>query len=257
MAQKVRFHALDEARGFAVLCMVFYHAFYTMAYSFNIEFGKKLLDFFTPAEPFFAMFFIFLSGIMSQLTRSNLIRGLKLSVVAVAVSAVTIWLMPRFGFGGNEIYFGVLHLLSCGMLLVALVNPRLKEIKFPIIPIIVFVCLFAATYNIELGYVGIKGIIHYNLPRYIYQGNFLSFLGFHNMLFASADYFPIFPWIFMFFAGASVGIYAARGKFPNFLKPRRIIPLGYMGRHALIIYVLHQPVIFGIIIAINWVISLF
>ena len=34
-----RIHLMDELRGFAVFCMVFYHAFYTLAYLFNLEFG--------------------------------------------------------------------------------------------------------------------------------------------------------------------------------------------------------------------------
>ena len=38
--------------------MVFYHAFYSMSEFFNIAVGTKLLDFFTPAEPFFAALFI-------------------------------------------------------------------------------------------------------------------------------------------------------------------------------------------------------
>ena len=164
--------------------------------------------------------------------------------------------MPEFGFGGNEIYFGVLHLLSCGMLLVALVNPHLKKIKHPIIPVLIFLAMFMVTYYIELGYVGLPSL-HFNMPKALYQNNTLAFLGFHNLWFTSADYFPLLPWVFMFFAGAAVGLYAARGKFPNFLKPRRIVPLGFVGRHALIIYVLHQPAIFGIIMAINWIISLF
>ena len=79
--QKVRYHGLDEARGFAVLCMVFYHAFYTIGYNFNMPWGIVLFDFFTPAEPFFAMFFIGLSGAMCQFTRSNLKRGIKLALI--------------------------------------------------------------------------------------------------------------------------------------------------------------------------------
>ena len=52
-AGKKRIYLLDELRGLAVFCMVFYHAFYSMSEFFNIAIGTKLLDFFTPAEPFF------------------------------------------------------------------------------------------------------------------------------------------------------------------------------------------------------------
>lgn len=51
-AGKKRIYLLDELRGLAVFCMVFYHAFYSMSEFFNIAIGTKLLDFFTPAEPF-------------------------------------------------------------------------------------------------------------------------------------------------------------------------------------------------------------
>ena len=51
-AGKKRIYLLDELRGLAVFCMVFYHAFYSMSEFFGFEIGTKLLDFFTPAEPF-------------------------------------------------------------------------------------------------------------------------------------------------------------------------------------------------------------
>ena len=61
-AGKKRIYLLDELRGLAVFCMVFYHAFYSMSEFFNIAVGTKLLDFFTPAEPFFAALFIVISA---------------------------------------------------------------------------------------------------------------------------------------------------------------------------------------------------
>lgn len=44
-AGKKRIYLLDELRGLAVFCMVFYHAFYSMSEFFNIAVGTKLLDF--------------------------------------------------------------------------------------------------------------------------------------------------------------------------------------------------------------------
>ena len=79
-----RIHTMDELRGLAVLCMIFYHAFYTMAFLFGIPLGRTLLYFFMPAEPYFAGLFILISGISCQLSHSNLIRGAKLLLVAAA-----------------------------------------------------------------------------------------------------------------------------------------------------------------------------
>ncbi len=251
---KTRYHALDEARGFAVLCMVFYHAFYTIGYSFDIEFGRVLMDFFMPAEPYFAVFFIALSGAMCQLTRSNFKRGLKLLCISALLTAVTL-AMTYFGFEGSEIYFGILHLLAVGMLLVALINPLLKRLN-PLFLAIVFLALFILCYNVEYGYLGL-GSLRFQLPQSLYNTDSLFIFGFHSLYFYSADYFPLLPWIFMFLFGAALGLYEARGKFPKFLIKRRIIPFGFIGRHALEIYILHQPVIFGIAFAIEWVISFF
>lgn len=254
--EKIRYHGLDEARGFAVLCMVFYHAFYTMGYSFNMPWGLWLFDFFTPAEPFFAMFFIGLSGVMCQFTRSNFKRGIKLAAISAVLTAVTV-AASRFGVEGAEIYFGVLHLLSVGMLLVALINPVLRKIH-PLILALVFLALFVAFYNVEYCRFGFgTGELSVKLPFEWYQNDALAFLGFHSPYFYSADYFPLLPWIFMFLFGASLGLYNRRGKFPNFLIKKRIAPLGFLGRHALWVYILHQPVIFAICFVADWLISLF
>lgn len=52
-AGKKRIYLLDELRGLAVFCMVFYHAFYSMSEFFSFEIGTKLLDFFTPRRAVF------------------------------------------------------------------------------------------------------------------------------------------------------------------------------------------------------------
>ena len=57
-----RYFLLDEIRGFAVICMVFFHAFYTCFETLSIGFFGDLINFFLPAEPFFAAGFIFISG---------------------------------------------------------------------------------------------------------------------------------------------------------------------------------------------------
>ena len=73
--------------------------------------------------------------------------------------------------------------------------------------------------------------------------------------FYSADYFPIFPWMFVFFAGASIGLWAVRGKFPAFMAKSRLRPLAFVGRHALLIYILHQPVLYGLFSLVQWIIQ--
>lgn len=52
-----RIYFLDEVRGFDLILMVFFHAFYVIGYLFQFRWGAWLFQFFNPAEPFFAGLF--------------------------------------------------------------------------------------------------------------------------------------------------------------------------------------------------------
>lgn len=241
-----RIHLMDELRGFAVFCMVFYHGFYTLAYLYNIELGKILLHFFMPAEPWFAGLFILIAGISSNLSHSNLARGCKLLGVALVVSLATWLVVPE-----ERILFGILHFLSVCMILYGLLQPRLRRDRpFTWRPIAGCALLFLLTRNISAGSLGI-GPLSVQLPAFLYTTDWLAPLGIYSPGFFSSDYFPLFPWIFVFFAGTSLGRLAAMGRFPAFAYRARAPFFSWLGRRALAIYVLHQPVIYGV----SWVVS--
>ena len=70
--------------------------------------------------------------------------------------------------------------------------------------------------------------------------------GFMPKSFFSTDYFPLLPWLFLFWVGYFLHHLVGRGR----LAPlRRSVcpPLGWMGRHSLVLYLLHQPVILGVL----------
>lgn len=247
-----RIHLMDEIRGFAVLCMVFYHGFYLLSNLFYISFFHDLLYFFMPAEPFFAAVFVGISGIASQLSRSNLKRGLKLAAVAVAVSLVTVLVVP-----GEAILFGVLHMLAVCMILFGLLQKALARVPFWAG---LFACLLLALLTWGLNtpypqtYVGIPGLAQWTLPLGLQNTPGLFPFGIRGEGFSSSDYFPLFPWLFVFLAGAFVGRFAVAGRFPAFTYRSRVPLFSWVGRHALIIYVLHQPLLFGIATAVQWII---
>ena len=76
--------------------------------------------------------------------------------------------------------------------------------------------------------------------------------------FISSDYFPLLPNLGFFLLGAVLGrtLYREkRTRFPGVspdLPPIRL--LRAMGRHSLTIYLLHQPVLAGVTMVINWMI---
>ena len=241
---------MDEIRGFAVFCMVFYHGFYTLAFLFQSEIGLFWLRFFTPAEPWFAGAFILIAGISSDLSHSNLVRGLKLLGVALVVTFATWIVVPD-----ELILFGILHFLSVCMIVFGLLQPKLKRMKFSRIPVAVCALLFAVTYALPKGYLGFPPHAAIRLPAALYSTNWLAPLGFNSPNFTSADYFPLLPWIFIFAAGTVIGKLAAQGKFPKWMYISRVPLLSWLGKHALVIYVLHQPVIFGVGEAISYLIG--
>lgn len=236
-----RIHAMDELRGFAIICMVFFHAFYTMSFMFDISAGSVLFSFFAPAQVYFACGFIVISGIASCLSRSNLKRGLCLFAVALGVTVVTCLFLK-----GNEIYFGILHLLAVCMVAAHFVMPVLEKIPVAI-GAGVNAVLFYMTYDVMYGRLKIPFYGYVRLPSSLYEGNLLSPLGFFNGDYFSADYFPILPYMFMFFVGVFVGRLAKQGRFPLFLYKSRVPFLSFVGRHTLIIYIVHQPIIYVIL----------
>ena len=235
-----RIHLMDELRGFAVLCMVFYHAFYTLAVLFDLGWSRALLLFFMPAEPFLAALFIFISGISSDLSHSNLRRGLKLAAVALGVTLVTALFVPD-----EAIWFGILHFLSVCMILYGLLKPKMDKIPFSWAWPALSAALFFFTRNIARGYLGFGDFRMLALPQALYGTNWLFPLGIYAKGFTSSDYFPLLPWIFVFCAGTFLGRFAAAGVLPEPFYRSRVPFLSWMGRHALVIYIAHQPLIYG------------
>ncbi len=235
-----RIYLLDELRGFAVFCMIFYHAFYTIGFLFGNETGVYYFWFFMPAEPYFAGLFMFISGIACNLSHSNLSRGLKLLAVAMGVTLVTGVFLPR-----DIITFGILHFLAVCMILAGLLKPVFERHSFSIWPVLTCAVLFLFTMNVQNGYLGSGYPLVLELPKQLYANNWLAPLGIHNPFFLSADYFPILPWIFVYAAGIFTGKLAKAGKFPEIMYRSQVPQLSWFGRHALLLYLIHQPVIYG------------
>lgn len=83
-------------------------------------------------------------------------------------------------------------------------------------------------------------------PGFLYANYFTAYLGFYPFGFFSADYFPLIPWLFLFWTGFY--LYHLVGK--ERLEPlhRSVCPpLGWLGRNSLMLYLLHQPVIYGVL----------
>ncbi len=247
---------LDELRGLAVFCMIFYHAFYILSSMFGYEWAQKLFEFFMPLQPFFAAIFIFVCGISCALSKSNLKRGLRLLGCAAAVTVFTAVIMPLFNFIECEIYFGILHLLAVCILIYALLEKKLSK-HSPVWGVVVCAVLYPFFSTVNEGFLRYGSLFSLEIPDALYQTNFLAPLGIYNQDFFSADYFPLLPNIFIFLAGAFTGRYLKVTSFPDWMYKNRAVFFSFFGKRALIIYIAHMPVIYVAAFAVDFILKMF
>lgn len=242
-----RIHMLDEIRGFAILCMIVHHSFLDVGDVLELSWGYTVFDKLCIVQPFFWAAFIVISGMCSRLSRNTAKRGIIVLICAGIITFVTSVIMPLFGFVGAEIYFGILHCLGICMIVTGILMPIIKKVNYKIGAAVCAV-LFLLTYEIENHYILFKLV---ELPDSWYQFNFLAPLGLHNDLFYSADYFPIFPWIFMFLFGAFIGKLAVEENLPEVMYQQRSKFLSLVGRNSLWVYLAHQPIIYAVMMLIS------
>ncbi len=217
-----RIWELDFLRGIALLIMVVYHT----AYDLELFFGHD-----TPFDSFIilvliaklaAISFVTLCGISCALSRNNLKRGLKVLALAIIISIATHLFDPQFG-----VKFGILHLLGVSILLYI----PLRKLK-----------------PAHLGLIGIAIIIaQFILPHIKVSSDFFFMLGLYTPGFASGDYFPMIPWTGVLLLGAAAGklLYKQKKSIFRYSMPDNTLSLA--GRHSLLIYITHQPIIMGIL----------
>lgn len=239
-----RVHLIDEVRGFAIICMVVYHTFYDLVVIFGVDIPLFYTDFIQTLVLIFAGLFIFISGSACLYSHNNLKRGICCFGLGLLMTGFTYFFMSD-----SVDLFGILHMLGLGMMLFSFLSPLINKIN-PIIGLISCFALLLLTFNLSNGYLGFGEGIRLDLPAALYSTSFLFPIGLPNASFFSVDYFPLIPWLFCFYAGSFFGVLLKQKRLPDWFYSMHIKPLAFVGRHTLIVYILHQPVIFPIL----WVI---
>ncbi len=226
---KKRIQLIDGLRGLAVVLMVIHHFLYDMVYFLGAPTWLFSNPVFDVLHFIFAGLFILLSGVSSRFSRSNVNRGLKVIGIAILFTIVTYLIdMP--------IIFGVLHLLGVCMLLYGLTHKLWEKctgLWLPIVCIILTAVTKWATENIVI------------------ESKWLWMLGWPYDGFVSFDYFPLFPWIFIFLLGTYLGGIIRENKMPNWFYTAKMPVFPAIGRHSLIIYIVHQPILYVITMLIK------
>ena len=241
---KTRYYLVDALRGLALINMVLYH----FSYDIFVIYGQNP-DWLGSTAAFLwqqgiCWSFILISGFSWRFGAANsLKRGLLLNGLGLLITAVTWLAIPD-----EVILFGILNFIGCGVLLTIPFSKSGEKIP-PLLGAGICLILFALTYHIPSGYLQIGGEI-LGLPDALYSGA-LTIFGFPGPDFYSSDYFPILPWIFLYWTGWFL--------YPVFMKSKgirrflsiRIPLLSFIGRKTIWVYVLHQPILMGICILLS------
>jgi uncharacterized membrane protein len=217
-----RFIFIDVLRGFTIILMIFFH------FSFDLNLlGFIKVDIihhpFWHFLPRLIVFLFFLAvGMSLALVHQDQIkwtsflkRFIKLVFLAGLISLVTYFMFPE-----NWIYFGTLHSIAIVSFL------SLPFLKFPKTSLFVALMLF--------------------LPSMIWDKN----LPWFEMVHPSFDYISPFPWV----GACLLGIYAVSKNIHKFYcnqNSKIIKSLNFLGRHSLLIYLIHQPILLGTLYVIK------
>lgn len=222
MTPNNRIPELDILRGFCILSMIAVHLIYDLTEIYCVFPTYSAATLFLKNQG--GIIFFLLSGICATLGQRCLRRGITVLLGAAAVSVVAAAI-------GNPIRFGVLHALGCCMVLWT----WLQKLPRQVLPYLSFYLITA-------------GILFRTVTVSV---PFLYPIGLCTVDFSSADYFPLFPYLGYFLAGVCLG----RWLYPERRSLLPAVPfdgklsrlLSFCGRHSLLLYLLHQPVLIAAI----------
>jgi uncharacterized membrane protein len=226
-AQRVR--AVDVLRGFALLAMVVYHFCFDLAYWRLAAFDFYRDPWWLHARTAILSGFLLLAGISLVLAERTVDGRARFwrHVVRIAGCAAAVSVASYLVFPQSYIWFGVLHAIAVSLVLVRPVaqSPRLALIA---------------------GLIVIVAGTMFQAPWFDHRA--LGWLGLVTAKPRTEDYVPLFPWTGVLLVGITVGHVLVRTHFRSIgfaaNGPRL---LAWMGRHSLAIYMVHQPLLLGLL----------
>lgn len=242
-----RYYVLDEWRGLIFLSMFLYHGIWDLVYLFDV---KILWYTSIPGyiwQQSICWSFILLSGFCWSLGTHKYKRGIIIFFVGMLISMITCIFIED-----SRVIFGILTFLGLASILTSLLQPFLILWK-PFAGCLGSLCMFLITRNINQGALGFETWNFLLLPSELYKNVGTAFFGFPPKNFFSTDYFSLLPWIFLYWTGYFFFRWMKESQKNAFsvLQQGRVPFLQWMGKHSLILYILHQPLLFAFLFLIQ------
>jgi uncharacterized membrane protein len=226
-----RVRELDTLRGLAIVAMIGYHFCFDLRYfgllRANLEYDWRWIT----ARTIILSSFLLIAGVSAVLADAARAAGAPgrrrwhtrvavIALAALAVSAGSYLMFPR-----SYIWFGVLHAIAVSLVIAQLVVRR------PALAVVAGIAVIVAGVTFESA---------------AFDNRALGWLGFMTAKPLAEDYVPLFPWTGVLLVGIGAGHALLRSGFAA-LAPLARAPSGlrFLGRHSLIVYLVHQPILIG------------
>jgi uncharacterized membrane protein len=230
---------LDIARGAALIAMASYHLMWDLA-----SFGYLEPDFPATGWPKvyargIASTFLFLAGVSLYLAHGNAIRWRSFwkrwVIVVAAAGLVTVG--SYFAMPQGLIHFGILHAIAAA----SLIGLAFLRLPTPLTLLVAAATFIAPSY----------------LRADMFNEPWLWWIGLSTAPRISFDYVPLLPWLAPFLLGIAVarstpllGWLRQNASVEN--RPNTLSrSLSFLGRHSLVFYLVHQPILISIVYGIS------
>lgn len=231
-----RFDRLDALRGFAIVWMALFHFAFDLDHFRFIEQDFYRDPFWTGQRTAIVTLFLLCAGMgqavaqaHGQTWRRFWRRWAQVAGCALLVTAGS-WLM----FPRSFISFGVLHGIVAMLLLLRLAAP------------------------LPTTWLWVGGAVALALPQLVqhpvFDSRWTNWVGLVTRKPRTEDFVPVLPWLGVMAWGlaAGRGVLSRRPSLMSGRLPPALHPLAVLGRWSLSFYMVHQPVLIGLLAALAW-----
>ncbi|MGZ3727162.1 MAG: DUF1624 domain-containing protein [Pseudobdellovibrio sp.] len=241
-SEVARFDRIDALRGLAIVWMTIFHFCFDLS-----NFGYLKANFYD--DPFWTnqrtcivSLFLFCAGLGQAVAVSKELswarffkRWRQIVGASLLVSAGSYFVFPN-----SFIYFGILHGIALMLLILRLLTPLTSF----------FVFIGAAIIGLKF-YLNAQmaSLIQSSPGLEVLNGRWLNWLGLISRKPITEDYVPLVPWLGVLLIGYFIGQWILKNK-RNWVTGElksNFNWLAVLGRWSLSYYLIHQPVLFGLV----------
>jgi uncharacterized membrane protein len=219
---------LDTLRGIAIVAMMAYHFAFDLWYYKLIDGNPYRDDAWIFSRTLILSSFLLIGGFSFELAeqagrslRRFWLRWAQIAGCTLLVTAGSAVMFPQ-----SFIYFGVLH-ATCAMWLIT------KALRWPTPALLAGAALMLA------------------LPWFVqhpfFDTRLTNWVGLVTNKPRTEDYVPLMPWMGVFLLGMATARHSAARQLVQHAPA--IKPLAWMGRWSLTLYMIHQPILIGLVLA--------